>query len=102
MDILSKRRDATKERITWQLESERKGIFTLNEEDLYSYKKSFVSACDKLHSSLSIDVDDPAVSIMGTVRGYFHGRWDCWRLGLLIDSHYSVSQTLPRQHSTRD
>ena len=43
-DILLKRCGATKERITWQIESERKGIFTLNEEDLYSYK-DFVSAC---------------------------------------------------------
>ena len=100
--ILSERRDATEKRIAWQLESERKGIFTLNEEDLYSYKTSFVSACDDLHFSLSIDAGDPAVSIIGTVRGYFHGRWGCLWLGIFINSHRSVSQTLPRQHSTRD
>ena len=61
--------------ITWQIESERKGIFTLNEEDLYDYKKDFVSAC-KNEISLgcrSVDVSDPTIDIMGTVRGYFHG-----------------------------
>ena len=78
-DILLKRRDATGERITWQIESERKGIFTLNEEDLYSYKKDFVSACHKdapfgSRNSSSVDVNNPALSIMGTVRGYFHGK----------------------------
>ena len=77
-DVLLKRRDATKERITWQLESERKGLFTLNEEDLYSYKTRFVSECKALASRptdhQSVNADDPAIGIMGTVRGYFHGR----------------------------
>ena len=77
-DVLFKRRDATKERITWQLESERKGIFTLNEDDLYSYKTQFLKACKDLSlpptNHLSVDVDDPAIGIMGTVRGYFHRR----------------------------
>ena len=78
-DILLRRRDAAKEKISWQIESERKGIFTLNEEDLYSYKTDFVLACkDKLSpipgkGRPSADVSDPAISIMGTVRGYFHG-----------------------------
>lgn len=95
-DVLFKRRDATKERIDWQLEAERKGVFTLNEEDLYSYKKQFVSACTKnIPSSLSVDVTDPAVDIMGAVRGYFHGKWVCPLLGALIDSHHSLAQTLP-------
>ncbi|KAF9650942.1 hypothetical protein BDM02DRAFT_1001795 [Thelephora ganbajun] len=73
-DILFQRRDTAKERITWQIESERKGIFTLNEEDLYSHKKDFECACKDLPSfkRLSVDVKDPAISIMGTVRGYFH------------------------------
>lgn len=79
-DILLKRRDAVRERITWQIESESKGIFTLNEEVLYDYKTEFVSACKDVgpqlfgRSSTSVDVKDPAISIMGTVRGYFHGR----------------------------
>lgn len=75
-DILFKRRDATEERITWQLESERKGIFTLDEEDLYSYKTKFMSECKALASRPTdpVNVDDPAIGIMGTVRGYFHGR----------------------------
>jgi len=98
-DVLFKRRDATKERITWQLESERKGIFTLSEGDLYSYKAKFVSACKQLSlsptSQPSVNVDDLAVGIMGTVRGYFYGRRDCLRFGLLIDPLPSVSQTLP-------
>jgi len=77
-DVLFERRDATKERITWQLESERKGIFTLNEEDLYSYKTEFVSECKTLASRptdrRSVNADDPVFGIMGTVRGYFHGK----------------------------
>ena len=78
-DILVKRRDAAMEKITWQIESERKGIFTLNEEDLYSYKTEFLSACSNLPVCRpSGDVDsDPAIGIMGTVRGYFHGEWHC-------------------------
>ena len=74
------RRDAVKERIAWQLEAERKAIFTLNEEDLYSYKANFVSACRNVlppspfsNAGPTIDADDPAVGIMGGVRGYFHG-----------------------------
>lgn len=80
-DILFKRRDAVKEMITWQIESERKGIFTLNEEDLYSYKTNFISTCRNevapTRGRPSVDVNDPAITIMGTVRGYFHGRRDC-------------------------
>lgn len=82
-DVLLERRDATKEKITWQICSERKGIFTLNEEDLYSYKADFVSACK---GALSVtltpknrpaaDPTDPTISVMGSVRGYFHGRRD--------------------------
>lgn len=76
-DILFKRRDAAKEKITWQIESERKGIFTLNEEDLYSYKTEFVSACSSVQRAQNrghtVDVTDPSVGIMGSVRGYFHG-----------------------------
>lgn len=77
-DILLKRRDAAKERIAWQIDSERKGIFTLNEEDLYSYRTEFVSACKALPSlsrahARTVDVTDPVVNIMGSVRGYFHG-----------------------------
>jgi len=78
-DILFNRRDAAKEKITWQIEAERKGIFTLNNEDLYSYKTEFVSACKDLLSPSRVsgypaaaDATDPVVSIMGTVRGYFH------------------------------
>ena len=85
--ILLKRRDATKESITWHLESERKRIFTLNEEDLYSYKTDFVSACNSALSPFakrpSADVSDPAIGIMGTVRGYFHGRGHYLRPGQL-------------------
>jgi hypothetical protein len=76
-DTLLKRRDATEERIVYQLESERRGIFTLNEEDLYEYKAKFVSACkDKPFSSRGqppLDPNDPAIGIMGSARGYFHG-----------------------------
>ena len=79
-NILLERRNATKERITWQIDSERKGIFTLNEEDLYSYKTEFVSACKEEISTMrtrdrpAADSTDPTLSIMGSVRGYFHGR----------------------------
>ena len=104
-----KRRDVTKERISWQIESERKGIFTLNEEDLYSYKKDFELACKDPPPSFcgarrpsSVDVTNPAVGIMGTVRGYFHGRWDCLRTRLLIDRRRSFPQTLPRQRPSCD
>ena len=90
-DVIFKRRDATRERITWQLESERKGIFTLNEEDLFSYKTQFMSEC----KYPSVNTDDPAIGIMGTVRGYFHGGWFHHRLGVLVKSHRSFSQTLP-------
>ena len=82
-DILFTRRDAAKERIAWQINSECKGIFTLNEEDLYSYKTEFISACKTLSPLLrgvhrpAVDETDPAVGIMGTTRGYFHGREDC-------------------------
>lgn len=69
-----RRRDAAKERITWQMESERKGIFTLNEEDLYSYKSDFVTACVECRPS--VDAKEPTIGIMGTVRGYFHGKRD--------------------------
>ena len=75
-----KRRDATEERITWQLESERRGVFTLNEDELYEYKAKFVSAC-KDKPSLSrgqpppVDSNDPAIGIMGSARGYFHGKY---------------------------
>lgn len=76
-DILLNRRDATKERITWYIESERRGVFTLNEEDLYEYKTKFMSACKEKYPSSrnqpSVDWNDPAIGIMGTVRGYFHG-----------------------------
>jgi len=74
-DVLFKRRDATMERITWHLESERKGIFTLNEEDLYSYKTKFMLECKDLalRPTDPANMDDPAIGIMGTVRGYFHG-----------------------------
>lgn len=78
-DTLSKRRDATEERIAWQLESERRGVFTLNEEDLYEYKAKFISACkDKPSSSRGqppVDSNDSAIDTMGSARGYFHGRY---------------------------
>ena len=77
-DILLKRCDATKERIIWQIESECKGILTLNEEDLYSYKKGFVSVCKDgpwlSGMRSSVDANNLAVGITGTVRGHFHGR----------------------------
>ena len=77
-DILLSCRDATKERITWHIKSERRGVFTLNEEDLYEYKTKFMSACkEKPLSSRNqplVDLNDPTIGIMGTVRGYFHGR----------------------------
>ena len=83
-DILFERRNSAKERIVWQIDSERKGIFTLNEKDLYSYKTEFVSACKATPSSQfapswdrsAADPTDPTLSIMGSVRGYFHGRQD--------------------------
>lgn len=58
------------------MESERKGIFTLNEEDLYDYKTKFVSECkSELSTCRQLpDASDPTISIMGTVRGYFHGK----------------------------
>ena len=93
-DILLKRRDAARERITWQIDSERKGVFTLNEQDLYSYRTEFVSACKTPTASLrtqvrTVDVTDPVVNIMGSVRGYFHGEEDDQRSTL--GSHLTLS-----------
>jgi hypothetical protein len=77
-DILLKCRDAARGTIAWQIDSERKGVFTLNEEDLYSYRAEFVTACKTppplvRTQARTVDVTDPAVNIMGSVRGYFHG-----------------------------
>ena len=95
-DILFERRNAAKERIVWHIDSECKGIFTLNEGDLYSYKTEFVSACKVILGSPAVgrprdsrpalpmpDPTDPTLSIMGSVRGYFHGRQDGQR-GILV------------------